>query len=137
MTSGQGSLFLYDLGVLEHGDAAALGHFALQRDRFAAELSQLIVYRLVFADHEIRFAVAYDPDRAAAFDALLTATGVLLAYRVVVDIAHHVDDLASHFFRRRIGLLRLCRQRQRGRGQRGRESQHDSDFHKLRNFVSG
>jgi len=31
-------LFLYDLGILEHGNAAAVGHFAFQRDRFAAVL---------------------------------------------------------------------------------------------------
>src|SRR5438876_5965533 len=63
-------LFLYDLGVLDHGDAAAFGHFALQCDRFAAVLSELIVHRLVFADDQIRFAVADDPGRTAALDAL-------------------------------------------------------------------
>jgi hypothetical protein len=78
------------------------------------ERGKFVVHRLVRADHEICFAVAYDPDRAAAFDTLLTATGVLLAHRVVVDIAHHINDLAGHFCRRRIGLLRLLRQRQPG-----------------------
>jgi len=116
MTSGQGSLFLYDLGVLEHGDAAALGHFALQRDRFAAVLGQLIVYRLMFADHEIRFAVADDPDRTAILDALGAARlPVLLADSVMIDVAHHVDDFASHFFgsSRVVAVLVLLRNRQR------------------------
>jgi hypothetical protein len=93
-------LFLHDLGVLDHGDAAALGHFALQRDRFAAILSQLIVHRLVFADDQIRFAVADDPDRTAALDALGPARlPVLLADSVVIDVAHHVDHFSGHFFR--------------------------------------
>jgi len=43
-------LLLHDLGVLDHSDAPALGHFALQRDGLAAILSQLIVHWLVFAD---------------------------------------------------------------------------------------
>src|SRR4029077_7555744 len=63
-------LFLYDLGVLDHSDAAALGHFAFQCDRFAAVLSELIVHRLVFADHQIRFAVADDPGWTATLNAL-------------------------------------------------------------------
>src|ERR1700758_258242 len=93
-------LFLYDLGVLDHGDSAALGHFALQSDRFAAVLSQLIVHRLVFADDEIRFAVADDPDRTATLDALGPARlPVLLADSIVIDVAHHIHDFAGHFFR--------------------------------------
>ena len=93
-------LFLHDLGVLDHGDAAALGHFALQRDRFAAVLSQLIVHRLVFADDQIRFAVADDPGRTAALDAFRAAgLTVLFADSVVIDVAHHIDDFAGHFFR--------------------------------------
>src|SRR5438309_4121594 len=83
-------LFLYDLGVLDHGDAAALGHFAFQGDRFAAVLGELIVHRLVFADDQIRFAVADDPGRTAALDALGPARlPVLLADSIVVDVAHH------------------------------------------------
>ena len=94
-------LFLYDLGVLDHGDAAAIGDFALQRDRFATVFSQLIVHRLVFADHEIRFAVADDPDRTAVLDAFGPAgLPVLLADCVMIDVAHHIHDFASHFFRR-------------------------------------
>jgi len=93
-------LFLYYLGVLDHGDAAAIGDFALQRDRFAAVFSQLIVHRLVFADHEIRFAVANDPDRTAALDALGPAgLPVLLADSVVIDVAHHIHDFPAHFLR--------------------------------------
>ena len=93
-------LFLYDLGVLDHGDAAALGHFAFQCDRFAAVLSQLIVDRLVFADDQIRFAVADDSGGTAALDALgSTRLPMLLADSVVIDVAHHIDDFAGHFFR--------------------------------------
>jgi len=94
------SSFLYDLGVFEHGDSTALGHFALQCDRFAAVLSQLIVHRLVFADDQIRFAVADDPDGTALFDALGPAhLPVFLADSVVIDVAHHIHDFAGHFFR--------------------------------------
>src|SRR5262245_16621116 len=64
------SSFLYDLSVLDHGDAAALGHFALQCNRFAAILSQLIVHWLVFADDQIGFAIAHDAHGAAVLDAL-------------------------------------------------------------------
>src|SRR4029077_404384 len=93
------SLFLYDLGVLDHGDAAALGHFALQCDRFAAVLSQLIVHRFVFADDQIRFSVADDPGRTAALDAFRTAgLTMLFADSVMIDVAHHIDHFAGHFF---------------------------------------
>ena len=93
-------LFFNDLGVLEHGDAAALGHFALQRDRLPAILCELIVHRLVFADDQIRFAVADDPDRTAVLDAFGPARlSVLLADSVVIDVTHHIHDFASHFFR--------------------------------------
>ena len=67
------SLFLNDLGVFEHRDAAALGKLAFDRDRFPAGIRKLIVDRLVFADHEIRFAIANDADRTAALDALRSA----------------------------------------------------------------
>jgi len=92
-------LFLYDLGVLEHGNTAALGDLAFQRNRLAAVLSQLIVHRLVFADDQIRFAVADDADRAAALNALRSARlTMFLADSVVIDVAHHIDDFAGHFF---------------------------------------
>jgi hypothetical protein len=110
MTSRQGSSFLYDLGVLDHGDAAAIGHFAFQGDRFAAVLSQLIVHRFVFADDQIRFAVAHDPDRTAALDTLGSAAlAVLLADSIMIDVAHHIDDFTGHFFRSgRIITVLLC-----------------------------
>ena len=93
-------LFLYDLGVLDHGDAAALGHFAFQCDRFAAVLSELIVHRLVFADDQIRFAVADDPGGTAILNALGPARlTMLFADSVMIDVAHHIDDFAGHFFR--------------------------------------
>jgi len=43
-------LFFHDLGVLNHGDATALGHLSFQRDGLAAVFGELIVHRLVFAD---------------------------------------------------------------------------------------
>ena len=93
-------LFLYDLGVLDHGDAAALGHFAFQCDRFAAVLSELIVHRLVFADDQIRFAVADDPGRTATPNALGSARlPVFFSDSVVIDVTHHIHDFAGDFFR--------------------------------------
>src|SRR4029077_21219845 len=49
-------IFFHDLGVLDHGDAATLGHFALQRDRFAAVISQLVADRLAFRWGQTRMA---------------------------------------------------------------------------------
>ena len=93
-------LFLYDLGVLDHGDAAALGHFAFQHDRFAAVLSELIVHRLVFANDQIRFAVADDPSRTATLNALGSARlPVFFSDSVVIDVTHHIHDFAGHFLR--------------------------------------
>jgi hypothetical protein len=127
-------LFLYDLGVLDHGDAAAFGHFALQCDRFAAVLSQLVVDRLVFADDQIRFAVADDPGRTAALDAFRAARlPVLLADSVMIDVAHHIDDFASHFFRSGCitAVFVFLRNRQR------RERQCCNEDRSYRNFQGG
>ena len=124
-------LFLHDLGVFDHGDAPALGHFALQRDRLAAVFSQLIVHRLVFADDQIRFAVAEDPDRTAALDAFGPAgLPVLLAHSVVIDVAHHIHDFASHFFRSGCvtALFVFLRDRQ------GRARQTSNEDRRHRNF---
>lgn len=93
-------LFLHDLGVFDHGDASTLGHFPLQSDCFAAELSQLIVHWLMFADDQIRFAVADDANRTATLDAFRAARlSMLLANGVVVHVAHHVDHFTGNFFR--------------------------------------
>ena len=125
-------LFLYHLGVLDHGHAAALGEFAFQRDRPSAVLSQLIVDRLVFADDQIRFAGADDPDRTAALDALgPTRLPVLLADSVVIDVAHHIHDFAGHFFRRSYitaVLVFLC-DRQWGDRERTDERRSNCNFH--------
>ncbi len=70
----------------------------------------------MFADDEIRFAVADDPRRTAALDALRAARlTVLLADSVMIDVAHHIDDFAGHFFRsgRIIAVLMFLRDRQR------------------------
>ena len=54
----------------------------------------------MFADHEIRFAIADDPDRTAVPDALRSARlPVLLADSVVIHVAHHIHDFPGHFFR--------------------------------------
>ena len=109
-------LFLNDLGVLDHGDAAALCQFAFQGDLFATVIGELIVHRLVFADDQIRFAVADDPDRTAALDAFGPAgLTMLLADSVMIDVAHHIDDFAGDFLRSgRVGaVLVFLRDRQR------------------------
>ena len=130
-------LFLYDLGVLDHGDAAALGHFALQRDRFAAILSQLIVHRLVFADDQIRFAVADDSGGTAALDALgSTRLPMLLADSVVIDVAHHIDDFAGHFFRS--GCITTVFVFLRDRQRRERQTRNEDRSHRnsqYRNLI--
>ena len=127
-------LFLYDLGVLDHGNAAALGHFALQCDRFAAVLSQLIVHRLVFADDQIRFAVADDPDRTAALDALGPARlSVLLADSVMIDVTHHVDYFSGHFFRG--GCITTVLVFLRDRQRRARQTRNEDRSH--HNFQGG
>ena len=100
MTAATRSLLLYDLGVLDHGDAAALGQFAFERNCLAAIFSELIVHWLVFADDQIRFAIADDPDRAAVLDAFCSAgLAVFFAHRIVIDVAHHVDHFAGHLLR--------------------------------------
>src|SRR4029077_5094441 len=55
-------LFLHDLGVLDHGDTATLGELAFHGDVFTAVLSELLVDWLVFANHQIGFAFAYNTD---------------------------------------------------------------------------
>src|SRR5580700_5846249 len=92
MTRAKHSSLLNDFGVLDHRDAAAFGQFAFERDRFAAGIRQLVIHRLVFADHEIGLAVVNDSDRAAVLDAFGAARfSVLFADRVVIEITHHVD----------------------------------------------
>jgi hypothetical protein len=133
------TLFLYDLGVLDHGDAAALSHFALQCDRLAAVLSQLIVHRLVFTDHEIRFAVADNPDWTAALDALgPTRLPVFLADGIVIDIAHHIHDFAGHFFRSGCvtAMLVCLRERQRRDRQSCDEYRCNGDFQQCRFVIA-
>ncbi len=122
-------LFLHDLGVLDHGDAPTLGQFALNRDIFTTVFSQLIVHWLVFADDQIRFAVAENPDRTAALDALCTAgLAMFLADAVVIDVAHHIDYFAGHFFGRSrvIAVLVFLRDRQR----RARQTRNEDRSHR-------
>ena len=58
-------LFLNDLGVFEHRDAATLGRFALNSYVLTTVFSELIVDWLVFANHQICFPLAYDAGRPA------------------------------------------------------------------------
>jgi len=66
-------LLLDDLGVFDHGDAAALSHLTFERNGFTAVFGKLIVHRLVFANDEVRFTVAHDSGGAARFNALRPA----------------------------------------------------------------
>ena len=68
-----GVLFLNDLGVFDHRNSAAFRDFALYGNALAAVFCKLIVYRLVLANDEVRFAVAHDAGWAARFDALRPA----------------------------------------------------------------
>ncbi len=109
-------LFLDDLGVLDHGDAATLGQFAFDSDVLTTVLGELIVDWLVFANNQICFAIAYDADRPATFDALCPARlAMFLADGIVIDVAHHIDHFASHFFgnSRVAAVLVFLRDRQR------------------------
>ena len=121
-------LFLDDLSVLQHGHASALSHFPFYRDRFAGVLRQLIVHRFVIADQQVGFAFGYDADRSAAFDALGRATRVFITHRVVIDVAHHIDNFAGNFFGRRgveILLARLRGEGQWRKRERGNKSDRD------------
>jgi hypothetical protein len=92
-------LLLDDLGVLDHGDAATLSELAFQGDAFTAVLSELLVDWLVFANDQIRFAFAYNTDRPTALDALRPAgLAMFFANRIMIDVAHHIDYFAGHFF---------------------------------------
>jgi hypothetical protein len=129
-------LFLYDLGVLDHGDAAALGQFAFERNRLAAVLSELVVHWLVFTYDEIGFAIADDPDRTAALDAFRSAgLAVLFANRIVIDVAHHVDHFAGHFFRSGCVVVLSLRHRQRRDRQSSDERRNNCNLHDGRSVV--
>ena len=124
-------LFFHDLGVLNHGNATALSHLSFQRDGLAAVFGELIVHRLVFADDEIRFALADDAGRPSAPDALGPARlTVLLADGVMIDIAHHIDHFAGHFFRTSCvaSVLVLLRDRHWRKCQSSDESRSDGNF---------
>jgi hypothetical protein len=90
-------LFLHDLGVLDHGDAATLGELAFPGDVFTAVLSELLVDWLVFANHQIGFAFAYNADWPTVLDAL-RPTGLTMCFadRIMIDVAHHIDYFAGH-----------------------------------------
>ena len=86
---------LLDLGVLDHVDAVSRAELAFNGDRLGGILRQFGVKRLVLTDQQIRLAViCFDSDRQAGVDALLRAVGVLLARRVVIEVASHVEHLA-------------------------------------------
>ena len=92
-------LFLNDLDILDHGNAATLCQLALDRDRFAAGLGELLVDWLMFANYEICFSVADDTDWSTTLDALRPAgLAMFFADRVMIDVAHHIHHFAGHFF---------------------------------------
>ena len=94
-------LLLNDLGVFEHRRSAVARHFAFERNRLARVLGQLVVHRFVLAYDEINLPLAEDANRAAAFNAFRRTIRVFIARGVVIDVAHHVDDLAGDSFFRR------------------------------------
>jgi len=67
------TLFLNNLGVLDHGDTATLGQFAFKSDVLTTILCELIVDWLVFANHQICFPLAHDADWPATLDAFCPA----------------------------------------------------------------
>lgn len=130
-------LFLYDLGILDHRHTTAICQLAFYSDGFTAVVGELIVDRLVFANDQIRFALAQDADRASAFDAFGPARlAVLFAHCVMIDIAHQIDYFAADgFFSGRAQILfsvlvLLC-DRQR------RECQSGDESRDYRNFQDG
>jgi hypothetical protein len=84
-TSPRLALLLYDLGVSSSGCRRyASLPFRLMVSR---QIRQLVVHRFVIADHDIRFPIAQDRDRATALDAGRGALRVLVASRAVIRIA--------------------------------------------------
>ena len=130
-------LFLNDLGVLDHGDAAAFRDFALHGDAFAAIFGEFIVDWLVFANDEVGFAIAHDADRATSFDALGPASlAMFLADRVMVDIAHHIDYFAGDRFtsgcvQTFFAVLVFFRKSERRERKRGNERGGDRDLQNI------
>ena len=129
LTETRLQLFLNDLGILDHRDAAALCQLAFHGDVFATQIGKFIVHWLVFADDQIRFTLTDDADRATAPDAFGPAgLPVFFAHGVMIDEAHHIDHLARDLFRspRFRAVLVLLRDRQR----RGRQSCDECRSHR-------
>jgi hypothetical protein len=125
------SLLFHDLGILEHGDTAALSELAFHRDRFARVLGELVVDRFVIADNEVSFPLREDAYRTVAFDALRGASSVFFSSRVVIDVAHHIDHFAGDFFVSggvKVLLARFVGGKQRRAGQRRDEASRDCYF---------
>jgi hypothetical protein len=134
LTGTRLQLFLNDFGVLDHCDAAAFGQFPFYGDIFTAVVGQLIVDWLVFANDQIRFALADNADRPASFDAFGPAgLAMFFADGIVIDVAHHIDHFAGHFFgcSRVAAVLVFLRNRQR----RARQTRNEDRSH--RNFQGG
>ena len=132
------TLFLNNLGVLDHGDTATLGQFAFKSDVLTTILCELVVDWLVFANNQICFAIAYDADRPATLDALCPARlAMFLADGIVIDVAHHIDHFASHFFgsSRVAAVLVFLRDRQRRARQTCNEGRSDRNFQDARFIV--
>src|SRR4029450_2213173 len=122
-------LFLDDLGVLDHGNATAFGQFAFHSNVFATVFGELIVDWLVFADDEICFAFADNTDRPTILDALgPTGLAMFFADGIMIDVAHHIHDFASHFFR--CGCVAAVLMLLRDRQWRERQSCDESSGHR-------
>jgi hypothetical protein len=94
----------------------------------------LIVDWLVFTNDQIRFPIAYDADRPATLNALCaTGLAMLFADGIVIDVAHHIDHFAGHFFgcSRVAAVLVFLRNRQR----RARQTRNEDRSH--HNFQGG
>jgi hypothetical protein len=131
LTGTRLQLFLNDFGVLDHCDAAAFGQFPFYGDIFTAVVGQLIVDWLVFANDQIRFALADNADRPASFDAFGPAgLAMFFADGIVIDVAHHIDHFAGQFFRsgRIAAMLVFLRNCERRNCQRSDECRNDRDF---------
>ena len=82
-------------GVLDHLHAIPLNDFAFERDRLGGLGGELLIHRLVVADDEVKLVVRrQQADRASALDAFLGTAFMLVALGPVVEVAHHVHDLA-------------------------------------------
>src|SRR5207244_12295426 len=97
LTETRLQLFSNDLDILDHGNASTLCQLALDRDRLAAVLGELVVDWLMFANHEICFSLADDTDWPTTLDAL-RAAGLTMSFAdcSMIDVAHTIQQFTRH-----------------------------------------